>query len=100
MQNAMITKTINYIKENVNLYEGVKIEMVKKHHANYISTETKTYSYLSDKDKFYYTYGGILGMMDYEEVMDDIQFTVETADSYDKMTIFNNGKEIARIKKI
>ena len=38
MQNAMITKTINHIKENVNIYEGVKIEMVTVHHENYIST--------------------------------------------------------------
>mgnify|MGYP000933990007 CR=1 FL=1 len=100
MQNAMITKTINHIKENVNIYEGVKIEMVTVHHANYISTETKTYSYLADKDKFYYTHGGILGMMDYKEALDDILYTIEMADSYDKITIYNRGKEIARIKKI
>lgn len=92
--------TNTQIMNEINIYAGVKIEMVKKYHTNYISTETKTYSYLSDKDKFYYTYGGILGMMDYEEVMDDIQFTLERADNYDITTIFNNGQEIARIKKI
>ena len=100
MKNPMTTRTINYLKENINLYEGVKIEMVKKHHANYTSTETKTYSYLIDKDKFYYTYGGILGMMDCLEAMNDILYTIEMADSYDKMTIYNGGKEIARIEKI
>lgn len=100
MKNPMTTRTINYIKENISLYEGVKIEMVKKYHANYTSTETKTYTYHIDKDKFYYTYGGILGMMDYIEAMDDILCTVELADNYDKITIFNNGKEIARIEKI
>ena len=100
MKNPMTTRTMNYIKENINLYEGVKIEMVTRHHANYISTETKTYTYLIDKDKFYYTYGGILGMMDYLEALDDILYTIEMADGYDKMTIYNGGKEIARIKKI
>lgn len=100
MKNPMTTRTINCIKENINLYAGVKIEMVTIHHANYTSTETKTYTYLIDKDKFYYTHGGIVGMMDYEEVMDDIQFTIEMADNYNEMAIYNNGKEIARIKKI
>ena len=92
--------TSTQIMNEINLYEGVKIEMVKKHHANYTSTETKTYTYLIDKDKFYYTYGGILGMIDYLEAMDDILYTVEMADNYDKMTIYNGGKEIARIEKI
>ena len=98
--NKMTTRTINYIKENINIYAGVKIKMVKTYHANYTSTETKTYTYLIDKDKFYYTYGGILGMIDAEEAMNDIFHTIEMADSYDKMTIYNGGKEIARIKKI
>lgn len=93
MQNAQIMNEIN-------IYEGVKIEMVTIHHANYIRTETKTYSYLSDKDKFYYTYGGILGMMDAEEAMNDILHTIEMADSYDRMTIYNRGKEMVRIEKI
>ena len=53
----------------IDIYAGVKIEMAKTYHKNNISTEIKTYSYLSDKDKFYYTYGGILGMMDEEEAM-------------------------------
>ena len=92
--------TNTQIMNEINIYEGVKIEMVKTYHANYISTETKTYSYLIDKDKFYYTYGGILGMMDYLEAMDDILHTIEMADSYDKMTIYNGGKEIARNEKI
>lgn len=100
MKNPMTTRTINYIKENINLYEGVKIEMVKTYHANYISTETKTYTYLIDKDKFYYIYGGIIGMMDYEEALDDIFYTIELADNYDKMTIYNGGKEMVEIKKI
>jgi len=86
------------IMNEINIYEGVKIEMVKKYHANNISTETKTYSYMADKDKFFYTYGGIVGMMDEDEAMKDILHTVERADSYDKMTIFNNGKETARIE--
>ena len=92
--------TSTQIINEINLYEGVKIEMVTRHHANYISTETKTYTYLIDKDKFYYTYGGILGMMDYEEAMNDILYTVEMADGYDKVTIYNNGKEITRIERI
>ena len=100
MKNPMTTRTINYIKENINLYAGVKIEMVKKYHANYTSTETKTYTYLIDKDKFYYTHGGILGMMDYLEALDDILYTVELADNYNKMTIYNGGKEIVQIKKM
>lgn len=86
------------IMNEINIYEGVKIEMVKKYHANNICTEMKTYSYLADKDKFYYTYGGILGMMDEDETMKDILHTIERADSYDKMIIFNNGKEITRIE--
>lgn len=90
--------TNTQIIENINLYEGVKIEMVTVHHANYISTETKTYSYLADKDKFYYTHGGILGMMDAEEAMNDILYTLEMADNYDKMTIFNGDKEITQIE--
>lgn len=94
MKNPMTARTINYLKENIDLYEGVKIEMVKTYHANYTSTEVKTYTYLIDKDKFYYTYGGIIGMMDYLEAMDDILYTVEMADGYDKMIIFNGGKEI------
>ena len=92
--------TSTQIMNEINLYAGVKIEMVTIHHTNYISTETKTYSYLIDKDKFYYTYGGILGMMDTEEAMNNILHTIEMADSYDKMTIYNGGKEIARIEKI
>jgi hypothetical protein len=90
--------TNTQIIENINLYEGVKIEMVTVHHANYISIETKTYSYLADKDKFYYTHGGILGMMDAEEAMNDILYTLEMADNYDKMTIFNGDKEITQIE--
>ena len=82
----------------IDIYSGVKIEMVKTYHANNISTETKTYTYMADKDKFFYTYGGIVGMMDKDEAMKDIQFTLEREDSYDKMTIFNNGKEITRIE--
>ena len=94
-----VTKMTNtQIMNEINLFEGVKIEMVTIHHANYTSTETKTYSYLADKDKFYYTYGGILGMMDTEEAMNDIQFTLERANSYDKMTIYNGGKEITQIE--
>lgn len=90
--------TRTQIVANINIYEGVKIEMVKKYHANNISTETKTYTYFADKDKFFYTYGGILGMMDEDEAMKDIQFTLERANSYDKMTIFTGGKETARIE--
>ena len=92
--------TNTQIMNEINIYAGVKIEMVTIHHANYISTETKTYTYLFDKDKFYYTYGGIIGMMDYLEAMDDILYTIEMADGYDKMIIYNGGKEIVQIKKI
>lgn len=86
------------IMNEINIYEGVKIEMVKKYHANNICTEMKTYSYLADKDKFFYTYGGILGMMNAEEAMKDVIHTIERADSYDKITIYNGGKEITRIE--
>ena len=84
----------------IDIYAGVKIEMVKTYHANNISTETKTYSYMADKNKFFYTYGGIVGMMDEDEVMKDVFHTIERANSYDRMTIFNNGKETARIENI
>gem|GEM_PF-5293829 len=90
--------TNEQIMNAIDIYAGVKIEMVKKYHANNISTEMKTYSYLADKDKFFYTYGGILGMMDAEEAMKDVLHTIERADSYDRMTIYNGGKEIARIE--
>ena len=82
----------------IDIYAGVKIEMVKKYHANNISNETKTYTYMADKDKFFYTYGGIVGMMDEDEAMKDVLHTIERADSYDKMTIFNGGEETARIE--
>ena len=90
--------TNEQIMNAIDIYEGVKIEMVKTYHANNIGTETKTYTYMADKDKFFYTYGGILGMMDAEEAMKDVLHTIERANSYDKMTIFNNGKEITRIE--
>ena len=90
--------TNEQIMNAIDIYEGVKIEMVKTYHANNVSTETKTYTYLSDKDKFFYTYGGILGMMDEDEAMKDIQFTLERANSYDRMTIFNGGEETAQIE--
>lgn len=90
--------TNEQIINKIDVYAGVKIEMVKKYHANNISTETKTYMYITDKNKFYYTYGGILGMMDEDEAMKDMLHTIERADSYDKMTIYNGGKEIARIE--
>lgn len=90
--------TSKQIMNAINIYAGVKIEMAKTYHANNVSTETKTYSYLSDKDKFFYTYGGILGMMDEDEVMKDVLHTIERADSYNKITIFNGGKETARIE--
>ena len=83
---------------DIDIYAGVKIEMVKTYHANNISTETKTYSYLADKDKFYYTYGGIIGMMDYKEAMKDVIHTLWMADSYDRITIYNGGKEITQIE--
>lgn len=92
--------TNEQILNAIDIYSGVKIEMVKKYHANNISTETKTYTYLSDKDKFFYTYGGILGMMDEDEATKDILHTVERADSYDRMTIFNGGENIAQIENI
>ena len=92
--------TNTQIMANINLYEGVKIEMVKTYHASNISTETKTYTYKADKDKFFYTYGGIVGMMDEDEARKDIQFTLERANSYDRMTIFNGGENIAQIENI
>ena len=92
--------TSTQIINEINLYEGVKIEMVTRHRANYISTETKTYSYMADKDKFFYTYGGILGMMDEDEAGKDILHTIERADSYDRMTIFNGGENITQIENI
>lgn len=92
--------TNEQIINKIDICEGVKIEMVKTYHTNNISTETKTYTYLSDKDKFFYTYGGIIGMMDEDEVMKDVLHTIERANSYDKMIIFNNDKEITRIENI
>lgn len=90
--------TNTQIINKIDIYAGVKIEMVKTYHKNNISTETKTYTYMADKDKFFYTYGGILGMMDEDEATKDILHTIERANSYDKMTIFNGGKETARIE--
>lgn len=90
--------TNEQIINKIDIYAGVKIEMVKTYHANNISTETKTYTYFADKDKFFYSYGGILGMMDEDEAMKDVLHTIERADSYDKMTIFNGGEETARIE--
>ena len=90
--------TNTQIMNAIDIYEGVKIEMVKKYHTNNISTEIKTYSYMADKNKFFYTYGGIIGMMDEDEVMKDVLHTIERADSYDRMTIFNGGKEVTQIE--
>lgn len=90
--------TNEQIMNAIDIYAGVKIEMVKTYHANNTSTETKTYTYFADKDKFFYTYGGIVGIMDEDEARKDIQFTLEREDSYDKMTIFNGGEETARIE--
>ena len=88
--------TNEQIMNAIDIYEGVKIEMVKTYHANNISTETKTYNYMADKDKFFYTYGGIVGMMDKDEVTKDVLHTIERADSYDRMTIYNGGEEITQ----
>lgn len=100
MKNALITKTVNHIKANINLFEGVKITMTQKVHANYEITETKTYTYLADKDKFYYTHGGIVGMMDADEAMESIFNTIELLGSYDSIKVENHGKVIADMKRI
>lgn len=90
--------TSEQIINAIDIYAGVKIEMVKTYHANNISNETKTYTYFADKDKFFYTYGGIVGMMDEDKAMKDVLHTIERANSYDRMTIFNSGEETARIE--